>query len=187
MIEPADLQRAHAEMRAAYWERKDVAQVVAIATDAIGRGRGSTDPTVLAWVKVIAYDLASFTWPGWDEPGIRLTPADMAKGLEAARLDLELAIALERPDEKVSIAHWIVGAHLLAAGSKDEAVAAFGEAAAAAVRAGDPAQELLARGYAAIARADDAALATVKDGFAGIEDEAEYVAQLEVARRVFGG
>ena len=60
--------------------------------------------------KTIAYDLGANLWPGWQDEGIVLTPADLTTGLEAARLNLRLAEQLGRPALPRCNAHWLLGA-----------------------------------------------------------------------------
>jgi len=35
--------------------------------------------------KGVIYNLASYTWPGWKEPGIAIGPGEIAQGLDAAK------------------------------------------------------------------------------------------------------
>ncbi len=67
--------------------------------------------------KGCADDFASYAWSGWDEPGITITQADRAAGFDAARVNLRLAIELERGDLPTSRAHWMVGAYYLETGA----------------------------------------------------------------------
>lgn len=179
-----DLIALHAEMRAAYWERKDLGEVVRLATEGIERGSASDDTKAIA--KAFAYDLGSFTWPGWDEPGIAISPTELAAGLRAAERNLALALELDRSDDKVAMAHWLMGAQQLASGDRDGAVASFEQAQRFAARAADPGQEHIARGFAALARRDAAGIADAKAALAALEDGAGYVEQLETAGKVLG-
>jgi hypothetical protein len=65
--------------------------------------------------KGLAYNIGSFTWPGWEEPGITPTPDQLAVGLDCSPLNLRLAIELNKPPDRISMAHWLLGAHALAA------------------------------------------------------------------------
>src|SRR5689334_2295384 len=73
-----------------YWKSRHAAAAAAVAV-AVSRGGisycltkslecAATDAagslTLRDIAKQMAYNLASFAWPGWDEPGITLTPAD---------------------------------------------------------------------------------------------------------------
>ena len=117
----------------AYWKRKDLPLVITLTTTGIqfclahARLAEITADQDGAYslrsvAKGLAYNLGSFTWPGWDEPGISPTPADVALGLEAARFNLRLAVELKKNADRVRDAHWLLGAHLLAAGEVENAV-----------------------------------------------------------------
>ena len=116
-----------------YWKYKHLASVTMLSQAgivyALGQAARTADAeqqNVLASAaKGLAYNLGSFTWPGWDEAGITITPADLALGLAAARLNLRLAIALQKPPAKVRNAHWLLGAQLLAAFSHQAALEEF--------------------------------------------------------------
>src|SRR5579871_4413511 len=90
---------AYADLvRHLYWQQKDLPGVVMMAQAGIQYGTAAaeeigpedSDPwkELLSIVKGLAYDLGSFTWPGWDEPGITITPADLNTGREAAKTNL---------------------------------------------------------------------------------------------------
>jgi hypothetical protein len=167
----------------AYWKTKDLSAAVGLLRDGIERGRASSDSAILGKVKAMAYNLASFTWPGWDEPGITISPEHLKLGRVAADLNLRLAIELNRPPAKVANAHWIVGAHALAAAELDRAASAFAQYKTTAT---DDISREVSDGYAAIARGDDEsfdrAIASLKA--MNTEDSKSYVEQLTTARRV---
>lgn len=181
-----------------YWERKNVAAVRTIARAGIRRATmladDAADPDeatrLRGTAKTIAYNLASFTWPGWDESGVTLTTADVADGRDAARLNLRLAILLGRPDKSLADAWWLIGAHALAVRNAAEAAEAFAEARAFAELAGEPGRIAMLDGYAALADSlgDGAPTDRFEEAIAtlrGLADGASYVEQLETARRVF--
>lgn len=196
----AALQGIHQVMRAAYWERKDIGEVLSLGLAAIEHGMARAGAAgaeaadeILRWVKAIAYDVGSFTWRGWGEEGIEIDDDAARAGLDAARLNLRLAEMLDRSEEVRCAAHWLVGAHLLAVGSYDDAIAAFGEADAAATRAADPVQGHVQHGYIAIARLlqgipdarDD--LDAVEGALGATDDGVFWVEQLETALTALGG
>ena len=111
--------------------------------------------------KTLAYNLASNTWPGWNEPGIRPTPSDMDTGLEAARLNLRLAQELNRGAEPMFNAHWIIGALELARGHHADAIRSYEQARVISSEAPLRHYTLLAEGSIAIAKI--AAKASVDD------------------------
>src|SRR4029434_5953870 len=102
--------------------------------------------------KTMAYNLASNTWPGWNETGIRITPAEIEAGMEAARLNLRLAIELKRGPDPMFNAHWVIGALELARGRHDEAIASYEQARKIATDSNLRAYVLLAGGSIAIAK-----------------------------------
>ena len=180
-----------------YWEVKRLPQVISLARAgiqyALAQAAAEYDPEQAAELKrkarAIAYNLASCTWPGWAEPDITLTPADMAVGLDAARAALRLATELGEGDMRLSRANWMIGAHQLAAGQLEAARAAFELAAIYAEAADLAADLLLARGFTALmdvlAGDDPAALEAIEAKFQTIEDGTDFVQQIETARRVF--
>jgi hypothetical protein len=142
-----------------YWKRHDLPAVVTVARlgihYCIGRAQGVPEAQAAelrGLGKTMAYDLASFTWPGWDEDGIRPTPADEALGLDAARLNLRLAIQLKRGAEPMMNAHWMLGAQQLGAGQFAEAIHSFEHSAEFARQEKNRGAELMAQGYAILAQ-----------------------------------
>ena len=160
----------HGAIRHLYWSAKDIATLVDIGRRAIDFGASHPDA-----LKPIAYDIGSFCWPGWDEPGITIDEATFAFGAQAANLNLALAIQLSRP---LSNAQWLVGAYHLAARRTTEAVASFERARDLA---DDEATKLLATGYIAIAHGESFAT----DELEALPDGTDLVAQLRTAERVF--
>lgn len=110
-------------VRDLYWKEKDLPGLLIVARFGISycltKGLELAEDAeksekLLALAKTIAFNLGSFTWPAWQEPGIEITPAAMAAGLDAAKLNLRLAHKLKKPPVKVSAAYWLLGAQQLA-------------------------------------------------------------------------
>lgn len=146
-------------MNALYWKKHDLPAVVTVARPGIhyclsrARDAGEAEAADLRGIaKSMAYDLASFTWIGWDEPGIRITAADEAAGLDAARLNLRLAVELKRGPEPMMNAHWVLGAQQLAHGQFQEATASFERAAEFARQDKNRGGELMCQGYGILSR-----------------------------------
>jgi hypothetical protein len=144
-----------------YWRRKNVASVVAISRAGIqycsdqAEMAAASDMeksyTLRSAAKQLAFNLASYTWPGWNEPDIKLQPLQVETGLDAARQNLRLALELDKGDLPLSRAYWMLGGHLLAARALADAEANFRWAAMYAVRADAPADEMLAHAFASLA------------------------------------
>jgi hypothetical protein len=181
-------------MRGAYWEDKDVAGAIAIAFAGISRllaDAHRADATraheLRSGAKTLTYDVASFTWPGWDEPGIVITPPEMRAGYAAARANLAMAEELEKGPVRLSRAFWMLGAHELASGHRSEARTSFERAAALAEQAAEPAEAGLAQAFAALAQVaeDPSAEPTLEAALARLssaERGAELVTQVRTAR-----
>jgi hypothetical protein len=182
----ADALAAYDELvRHLYWQEKDVAASLAMGRAGVQAGLQSSDQALRSTAKTIAYNLAAFTWPGWDEPGITLHPPDLHLGREAAQLNLRLAGELEKGDLPTARAHWMLGAHLLAAGEKEAAAGQFDESMRLAKAAGQRGEELLAEGFAALARGNAVTLVRVRDALGTVEHGEVFAGQIETAERVF--
>lgn len=70
----------------------------------------------------VAFNIASFTWPGWGDSPEPISVARQKLGLQAAERVVALA---EQIDEMTPNALWILGAHQLNAGKYDEAISSF--------------------------------------------------------------
>ena len=145
--------------------------------------------------KTLAYNLAANTWPGWNQPGIRITPADLEAGMEAARLNLRLAIDLKRGPDPMFNAHWVIGALELARGRHAEAIASYEQARKIAAESNLPANGLLAGGSIAIVKIagkinvaeGERELSQVKTSLVSqnLSDGKFFADQLETAYQVF--
>jgi len=145
--------------------------------------------------KGMSFNLASFTWPGWDEKGITVTETDLAAGLAAAKLNLKLVEALGKDPAQLSNSYWSLGAHHIArntAKDYDEAIEAFESAVEQARAANSKDGEFMNTGYAAMARilkgdqaqADfDASIKALKE--MGTDDANFFAQQLEDVLKVF--
>src|SRR4051812_43259395 len=77
------LKSLHAAMRDAYWKHKNLVETIALGraivqhglTAALAAADEKSATNLRAAAKAAAYDIASFTWSGWDEPGIAITPS----------------------------------------------------------------------------------------------------------------
>lgn len=192
-------------VRHLYWKRKDIQRTVVMAQAGIQFGltaaialrdeEAGRAGEIRSAAKALAYDLGSFTWPGWDEPGIEIDAASLAFGREAARLNLRLAQELKKGPLPLSRAFWLVGAHDLARGEWESAIHHFAEAKRGAETAGAAVEVRLAEGYeylaAALSMPDGsqavASLQRVQEELMTMQEGgADCAAQLQTAWKVFG-
>lgn len=188
-------------LRKLYSEKKNVPLMVMLGRSGIDytlTQARAAEPASALQLKGIAKEIAYIganTWPGWNDEGIVITQSDLAAGLDAARLNLSLAVELKRNDEAVANAHWLLGAQLLAAGKSEDAQQSFAEAAAKFRAAGKTQSEFMSRGYAGMAemtaettkevgkeKFDLAVEALLKDNS---DDARFFVEQLQTASKVF--
>jgi len=198
----ASIEAFHELMRHCYWQLKDLfgaitfgragAQHAFASAAHLDAGQADLARELRHRGKGFFYDIASFTWPGWNEQGIAITASDLATGFDAARTNLRLAEQLQRGDLPMSRAHWVLGAQRLAAGDRAAAREAFIAAAEYAEKANSRADLLLAHGYMHLVDLligpDEAArrqLDEVKRDLRGQEDGEFFIEQLETAQRVF--
>jgi len=134
-----------------YWKAKDLPGVIAIGaagvtfslTKSLIEQDNATAEQLRGTAKAISYNLGSFCWPGWVEPGIEIGKKECAFGHDAAKCNLRLAIELKRPPKAIGNAYWLVAAYELAncdfeaAGKTfDTAHTTFGDEHAMALMAG---------------------------------------------------
>ena len=141
-------------MRDLYWKQKDLPAAVAIGraaaqhalTSATAFASANADLAIglRGMAKTFYYNLASFTWRGWGEEGIVITPSDEAIGLDAALANLRLAVELNKGDLPLSRARWMLGAQQISAKIYDDAAASFQKAAEHALAAKEQGEALLA-------------------------------------------
>lgn len=190
-------------MRHCYWERKDL--TAALVFGRAGVQHALTAATTLekrdpekakalrSVAKGLAYNIASFTWPGWNEKGIELSKAHLAEGLQAARANLRLANQLKKDSLALSRAYWVLGAQELAAGNGKPSSQAFAKAAEHAKNAGSRGEELLAESFACLVEAlgsTDIGVASkrLNNLLAELRKQKDgefFAGQVETARQVF--
>jgi hypothetical protein len=186
-----------------YWKEKNIPAMVALARAgiqyALAAGSAAFKQDLVKTLllrgeaKSIAYNLASFTWIGWDEPGITLSATDKNYGLEAAKTNLRLAFELEKGDLRISRGYWIMAAQLLAAGELAAAKQGFQKAAVYAARDRAAADKLLACAFELLVDRlqdpHDPRLAdrmdSFKNQFLSLEHGPMYIDQIDTAWRVF--
>jgi hypothetical protein len=97
--------------------------------------------------KTLAYNLAANVWQGWGPETYPATRRQQEIGLDAAKLDLRLAIELDKPAIKLAYAWWMLAATQLGLGDYKAAKKGFLAAAAAASAAKKPVFEYSAQGF----------------------------------------
>jgi hypothetical protein len=146
--------------------------------------------------RMIAFNVGANSWPGWGDDGVEISPDQRQAGSEAATLSLRLVNELNLGPSQIGKAHWLVGAHHIAARRPEAALASLDEAARAFASAADGPAELMARGYCALARklclaTRAAAMAELDQvlqrlGQEGSKAATFYQRQIAVADRILG-
>lgn len=206
--EPAVVAEHYSQLlRQLYFQEKNIPLMVMFGRGGIGyalsqtKRLDSTDPNsaeqLRGIAKAIAYNLSVNCWPGWRDEGITITASDRVAGYDAALLNLRLARELKRDAEVLGNAHWLVGAHHLAANRHADAIAEFDKASVEFTKVDKTDYQWMAAGYAALAQkltpiapADakqkyEAALAALKSR--NTEDAKFFAEQIITAAEVFAG
>jgi tetratricopeptide (TPR) repeat protein len=185
-----------------YWKSKNLPATVVVSQMGIhycltktrdGNGETETRAKALDSAKKMAYNLASFCWPGWDEPGIVIRSGEVEIGADAAKLNLRLAQELKRPPLGMSMAHWMLGAYALAQKQFDRAAEDFQKSLEFAREAKTDGQVMLNEGFIALSKlgmspsSDDGEFMRILQSLDAInnDDAREYARQLQTARKVF--
>ncbi|MCP4168826.1 MAG: hypothetical protein GY759_23420 [Chloroflexi bacterium] len=202
--DPGDAMALYLELvKHLYWQEKNTPRIVDMSRAGIQHGLTTAiaieaEDEAKAYdlrssAKALAYNLASFTWPGWDEEGVVLTAADVNQGLEAAALNLRLAHTLDKGALALSRATWMLGAQQMAGEDYQQAEASFSEAADWARQGDTVSESLLAEAFEALAQwlhdpASGAAperLSSLTQQLQNVEHGDAFIAQVETARSVF--
>ena len=170
--------------RELYWTHHAVPEYTRLQQEQIRRLEAEPDPDVVRLTGAL-YDLASFTWPGWGPDQGKPSPDDVRRGAEAAARCLELRENVAYADRHFTItpgmAHWVAGAHALAAG----------ELRTARTELAQSGDDKLSRGYLGVVdlveRGDRSQLDGVLEELAAADDEEAqfYRDQLATAAQVF--
>ncbi|MCO5183768.1 MAG: hypothetical protein M9965_07500 [Anaerolineae bacterium] len=190
----------NAAIRHFYWQEPNLAMIVKLSWAGIQWAlhlgateyNSETAYAVLSGAKGLAYNLASFVWPGWGKPDLGVDATALALGREAAQVNLQLAHVLEKGPVPLSRALWLVAAYELNNGNYSAAAQRFGDAAQAAESADSESDLLLNRAYVCLANllADQSvesqtAYDEALDKLNAVEHGAEFVEQVATARRIF--
>ena len=193
----------NATMRHAYWEMHDLDSTVTLAKEGIAyasnKAKEVEDKGQAAelnnMVKAMTYNLASFTWPGWDEDWIEdVSPAYLKLGLDAAHTNLHLAIELDRGDLALSRAHWMLAAQQIASKKYQEAKENFSKSIEYAEKAEAHSDVLLSHGFLHVVSLledpndEDArsSLEAIRSELVNLEHGEMLAQQMDDTLRVFG-
>lgn len=149
-----------------YWKAKSIEQVIHFADAGIHYCLARTwssgelgddlydeiydDPEreLLFVAKRTATNAASFTWIGWNEPDVEISPEQRRRGTAFARYAVRQLHELDSTDAQFAFTYWYLAAHLMANESYVDALSVFGEAREHSVSAGgDPDQPAMFDGY----------------------------------------
>jgi hypothetical protein len=159
----AEIAQSYADVaQALYRERKNVTQMLAVAKAGVAyclsaaEQVAAKDPAAAVMLKtkakVIAYNAAANSWPGWGDEGIVIEPLHIEEASGLAARSLQLVEDLKLGHRQLGTSEWLVGALHLAAGRSHDAIAALTRAHDAYAAGGEHTSALLALGYLALAR-----------------------------------
>lgn len=184
-----------------YWKRKDLHATVALAragiqhglTAALATSDAERQTLLRGKSKALAYNLASFTWPGWNEPGIVCDVGSIAAGYDAARMNVRLARELKKGDLPMSRGLWMLAGHELCRRDYAGARRHYLQGVMHAQACRSAADELLGLAFAVLTDVIEcpqdgsrlAALAASVEKLAAVENGPAFVQQVENAKVVF--
>ena len=187
-----------------YWEDKDLVSAIAIGRAGIQYGLSAAvevediNPEaadeIRLKVRTLAYNVASYAWPGWDEEGISSNTTDVAFGYDAAKLLVRLVEEKESEPIKIARAWWMLGVYQLAVGKNGRARNSFSLSAEFAGKASTRSEQWLAQAFTLLADAQEdpgreglsIQMSDLKASLAQEEHGADFVDQVDSATQVFG-
>ena len=184
----------------AYWEKKDLPTAVELGqagiafSEQILAQHPDQAEDILSKQKALYYNLASFTWPGWNEKGITVSDEQVRLGLEAAHHNLRLAKELRKDPLPCSRAYWMLAAQEIAAKEYAKAREDFLEAERLARMAEVEGEALLAAGFVAVVGLLEdpgnptltARLEEIRQALHPLDHGKIFIAQMFDALRMFG-
>ena len=188
-----------------YWDSKDMAGVIIISGAAIQFAQMSVQNTsvkedVARQMKekaaAIAYNLASYTWPGWNKEGLEISIVEQKIGMEAAKTNLRFIEEIGGDNLQLARAYWMTGAHTLTLNNPDEAIYCFERSLKYADWADNREETLLAQGYMILAQMlqsekvgaqDLELLENLKKKMVELPDGDGFVGQIETTYNVVFG
>ncbi len=190
-------------VRDLYWLDKGAKNLVIVGNRGIAfcleqaATAGSSELAIVfkGQAKTIAYNVAANSWPGWGDEGVVITPYEVALGLDAAKLNLSLALELNKPADKIAAAYWLVSAMHLACGQYNEGLIAIDKSNNYAAMVKDNSTVIAYgeafKGLILLNTGDqNAGSLLFNSGVSalngiGTDDAKSYIGQLETARKIF--
>jgi len=187
-----------------YWEEKDLPSAIAMGRAGIQYGLSAATEVeqvnpeaaeeIRLKVRALAYNVASFAWPGWDEQGIAPNETNIAFGYDAAKLLIRMCQEMDAEPIKMARAWWLLGGYQLAVGKRARAQQSYDQSAEQAAVSDARSEQLLAQAFSILAQsAQGVARMELSGQFTEViealsqeEHGAEFVEQVETASRVFG-
>ena len=188
-----------------YHKAKSIAQVLHFGSAGIhyclaaARTHDGKDETAAKQLrfaaKRMATNVASFTWPGWSEPGMSISDEQMEQGLIFARYSVRQLHELDPTAAQLAFTYWFLGAQLIAHMQYADALQVLKAAHAYNLEHGeDPEGSLMLEGHIGLAALLEgreesgecefsAAVASLQAR--GSTDAQFYAEQLLTARAVF--
>lgn len=183
---PIDVVSQYSELvRHLYWKEKKLVPMLAMARAGIQFGLQYNTDDVRGVARSIAYNLASFTWRGWDVSDWPLDATALAIGLDAARASTRLAQELAESDLVKSRAHWMLAAQLLAHDNMPLARQHFYRAAIYANRSDHMEEVLAARAFAMLTKGAEDEFKEIADQLLKLPNGTARMEQIRTAQRVF--
>ena len=149
-----------AVVRDLYWQAKDLRSAIIVGRAGVcfcltksADGPIDRRDDLRGMAKTLAYNMASFAWPGWAEKGIDIGPAELSAGSDCAKLNLRLGVELKRTEKAMAAAQWLCGAWQMANDQWVDAERSFEQASALWATVGDVDAALMNQAYASLSRA----------------------------------
>lgn len=170
-----------------------VKHAIAAANAADAAGDDDRAKMFRGYARSMCYNIASFTWPGWNEEGITIGEVHREIGRDAVKANFRMAVNMGGDANKLSNAFWLMGAHQLADANYGEAKVAFAKAAEQAAISGKRNMQLMNQCYALLSvilagnAAAEADLEAAFEELKPLEEGPFFVDQIRTVRKVFEG
>ncbi len=186
-----------------YWKKKDITTAIAfgragvhhalVNIETYSKKDKSSRTELLQLAKLLSYNIASFSWPGWNEKGIKIFDSELKTGLDAAKTNLRLTRKLRNGHLPLSRAYCLLANSQLATGNFKNAKKSYSKAAQYAKKADVKGEELLSRSFHLLI---DILTAKKKDTYKAkfeiylkelnrLKDGKFFIAQIKSAQKVF--